>query len=207
MVKGTIINKFRGDVKILEPGLDMLEDIIHIPTLGVVPYLHLDVDDEDSLTERFSRRDTVAAIDIAVIRFPRISNFTDFNPLEYMDQVSVRYITSPGQVGDPDLIILPRHQKHHGRPVVDAPERAGSNGAKTRGGGETSVGNLRWVSDAGQDDPRPAWRGARRRNQRYGSFAAKDGICRRENPYPYPGSVGSGRWAFIRIVRPALRRL
>ena len=54
MIKGTIINKFRGDVKILEPGLKMLEDIIHIPTLGVVPYLHLDVDDEDSLSERFS---------------------------------------------------------------------------------------------------------------------------------------------------------
>ena len=107
MVKGTIINKFRGDVKILEPGLGMLEDIIHIPTLGVVPYLHLDVDDEDSLTERFSRRNTAAAIDIAVIRLPRISNFTDFNPLEYMEQVSVRYVSSPGQLGDADLIILP----------------------------------------------------------------------------------------------------
>ncbi len=107
MVKGTIINKFRGDVKILEPGLGMLEDIIHIPTLGVVPYLHLDVDDEDSLTERFSRRNTAATIDIAVIRLPRISNFTDFNPLEYMEQVSVRYVSSPGQLGDADLIILP----------------------------------------------------------------------------------------------------
>ena len=107
MVKGTIINKFRGDVKILEPGLGMLEDIIHIPTLGVVPYLHLDVDDEDSLTERFSRRNTAAAIDIAVIRLPRISNFTDFNPLEYMEQVSVRYVSSTGQLGDADLIILP----------------------------------------------------------------------------------------------------
>lgn len=107
MVKGTIINKFRGDVKILEPGLGMLEDIIHIPTLGVVPYLHLDVDDEDSLTERFSRRNTAAAIDIAVIRLPRISNFTDFNPLEYMEQVSVRYVSAPGQLGDADLIILP----------------------------------------------------------------------------------------------------
>lgn len=107
MVKGTIINKFRGDVKILEPGLGMLEDIIQIPTLGVVPYLHLDVDDEDSLTERFSRRSTAAAIDIAVIRLPRISNFTDFNPLEYMEQVSVRYVSSPGQLGDADLIILP----------------------------------------------------------------------------------------------------
>lgn len=78
MIKGAIINKFRGDVKILEPGLKMLEDIIHIPTLGVVPYLHLDVDDEDSLSERFSRRDKAADIDIAVIRLPRISNFTDF---------------------------------------------------------------------------------------------------------------------------------
>ena len=107
MIKGTIINKFRGDVKILEPGLKMLEDIIHIPTLGVVPYLHLDVDDEDSLSERFSRRDKAADIDIAVIRLPRISNFTDFNPLEYIDQVSVRYVAAPGQLGKPDLIILP----------------------------------------------------------------------------------------------------
>ena len=107
MIKGTIINKFRGDVKILEPGLKMLEDIIHIPTLGMVPYLHLDVDDEDSLSERFSRRDKAADIDIAVIRLPRISNFTDFNPLEYIDQVSVRYVAAPGQLGKPDLIILP----------------------------------------------------------------------------------------------------
>ena len=107
MIKGAIINKFRGDVKILEPGLKMLEDIIHIPTLGVVPYLHLDVDDEDSLSERFSRRDKAADIDIAVIRLPRISNFTDFNPLEYIDQVSVRYVAAPGQLGKPDLIILP----------------------------------------------------------------------------------------------------
>ena len=81
--------------------------IIHIPTLGVVPYLHLDVDDEDSLSERFSRRDKAADIDIAVIRLPRISNFTDFNPLEYIDQVSVRYVAAPGQLGKPDLIILP----------------------------------------------------------------------------------------------------
>ena len=112
MIKGTIINKFRGDVKILEPGLKTLEEIIHIPTLGVVPYLHLDVDDEDSLSERFSRRDKAADIDIAVIRLPRISNFTDFNPLEYIDQVSVRYVAAPGQLGKPDLIILPVNTKN-----------------------------------------------------------------------------------------------
>ena len=105
-VKGTVINKFRGDVSILEPGLRMLEDIIHIPTVGVVPYLRLDLDDEDSLTDRFARREK-AAVDIAVIRLPRISNFTDFNPLEYLDGVSLRYAGSPEELGEPDLIILP----------------------------------------------------------------------------------------------------
>ena len=106
-VKGVIINKFRGDVDILKPGLDMLEDIIHVPVAGVVPYLHVDVDDEDSLTERFSARNTPGLIDIAVIRVPKISNFTDFNALEYIDGVTVRYVGAPGQLGDPDMIILP----------------------------------------------------------------------------------------------------
>nr|WP_315019488.1 cobyric acid synthase [uncultured Aminipila sp.] len=107
MVKGTIINKFRGDKTILQPGLDMLEDMIHVPTVGVVPYLHVDIDDEDSLTERFTRKDKVALIDIAVIRLPRISNFTDFNVFEYSDAVSLRYVESVGQLGNPDLIIIP----------------------------------------------------------------------------------------------------
>lgn len=107
MVKGTIINKFRGDKTILQPGLEMLEDIIHVPTVGVVPYLHVDIDDEDSLTERFSREDKVALIDIAVVRLPRISNFTDFNVFEYSDAVSLRYVDSVGQLGNPDLVIVP----------------------------------------------------------------------------------------------------
>ncbi|MEG1584681.1 MAG: cobyric acid synthase, partial [Anaerovorax sp.] len=77
MVKGTIINKFRGDKTILQPGLDMLEKLISVPAVGVVPYLHVDIDDEDSLTERFSRKQKPGLIDIAVIRLPRISNFTD----------------------------------------------------------------------------------------------------------------------------------
>lgn len=105
-LKGTVINKFRGDVSILEPGLRMLEDIIRVPTVGVVPYLHLDLDDEDSLSGRFDRREK-AAVDVAVIRLPRISNFTDFNPLEYLDGVSLRYAGSVGELGEPDLIVLP----------------------------------------------------------------------------------------------------
>ena len=107
MVKGTIINKFRGDKSILEPGLKMLEDAINVPVTGVVPYLNIDVDDEDSLTERFNVREEIALIDIAVIRLPRISNFTDFNALEYIDGVSVRYVGSVKELKNPDLIILP----------------------------------------------------------------------------------------------------
>lgn len=107
MVKGTVINKFRGDVEILKPGLAMLEDIIKIPAIGVVPYLHVDVDDEDSLTERFVKKQGPSVIDIAVIRLPRISNFTDFNPLEYIDGVSVRYVGSAGEFGTPDMVVLP----------------------------------------------------------------------------------------------------
>ena len=107
MVKGILINKFRGDKTILQPGLDMLEDIIHVPTLGVIPYLHVDIDDEDSLTERFDRKGAVGLIDIAVIRLPRISNFTDFNVLECVPGVTLRYVKSVGELKNPDLIIIP----------------------------------------------------------------------------------------------------
>ncbi len=107
LVKGTVINKFRGDLSILEPGLRTLEQLTGVPVLGVVPYLSLDVDDEDSLTDRFAHRNARAAVDIAVIRLPRISNFTDFNPLEYLDGVSLRYVGSVAELGEPDLIILP----------------------------------------------------------------------------------------------------
>lgn len=107
MVKGTIINKFRGDRTILQPGLDMLEERIGIPAVGVIPYLHVDIDDEDSLTDRFTRKNEVGLIDIAVLRLPRISNFTDFNVLEYAAGVTLRYVTTPGELGNPDLIILP----------------------------------------------------------------------------------------------------
>ena len=106
-IAGTVINKFRGDVSILEPGLKMLEDRTDIPVLGVVPYFYLDLDEEDSLTERFHKKEKPGLVDIAVIRFPRISNFTDLAPLEAIKEVSVRYISSPADFGQPDLVILP----------------------------------------------------------------------------------------------------
>ena len=107
MIKGTIINKFRGDVNILKPGLDMIEEITKTPVVGVVPYMELDIDDEDSLSERFNNKGTVDLIDIAVIKLPRISNFTDFNTFEYIPGVSLRYVKSVRELKDPDMIILP----------------------------------------------------------------------------------------------------
>ena len=106
-IKGTIINKFRGDVSILEPGLRMLEEKTDIPVTGVVPYFYLDLDEEDSLTERFQKKEKPGLIDLAVIRFPRISNFTDLAPLEALEEVSVRYVSSPAEFGNPDAVILP----------------------------------------------------------------------------------------------------
>ncbi|GFP77672.1 cobyric acid synthase [Clostridium fungisolvens] len=104
-VKGTIINKFRGDVKILEPGLDMLEEIIDKPTLGVVPYFRLKLEDEDGAVD-FNKK-VIAPIDVAVIKLPRISNFTDLDALKNEEDVSVRFITSPEEFGTPDLLIIP----------------------------------------------------------------------------------------------------
>ena len=107
LIKGVVVNKFRGDRAILEPGLAMLEKLCGVPVAGVLPYLHVDIDDEDSLSERFGRDGQAKLIDIAVARLPRISNFTDLGPFERYANVSVRYISSPKELGDPDLIVLP----------------------------------------------------------------------------------------------------
>ena len=107
MVKGLIINKFRGDKTILDPGVKMLEEKAGIPVVGIAPYLNIEVEDEDSLTERFEGRQEVGLIDIAVIRLPRISNFTDFNPFESMPGVSLRYVQRVSELKNPDMIILP----------------------------------------------------------------------------------------------------
>ncbi len=107
MIRGLVINKFRGDVKILEPGLRMIEERTGIPVVGTVPMEHLDIDDEDSLSERLAQTKKGAGLDVAVIHLPHIANFTDFTVFERMDGVSLRYVRQPGLLGDPDLILLP----------------------------------------------------------------------------------------------------
>ena len=106
-IKGLIINKFRGDVEILRPGLKTLEELTGKPVLGVVPMLDVDIDEEDSLSSKLSWEGKVGLADIAVIRLPRLSNFTDFSPLERVEEATVRYVRVPGELGEPDLVILP----------------------------------------------------------------------------------------------------
>ncbi len=105
-IKGLIINKFRGDLSLLDSGIEILEKKGRIPVMGVIPYMDIQLEDEDSLTERFQVKKK-GAIDIAVIRYPRISNFTDFNVFEQIAEVSVRYVSSVNALGQPDLIFLP----------------------------------------------------------------------------------------------------
>ena len=106
-IKGTVVNKFRGDKKILEPGLKILEDLCGVPVAGVIPYTYVDVDDEDSLSERFNRGSERKLLDIAVIRLPRISNFTDFGPFEQYENVSLRYVEKVADLHNPDMILIP----------------------------------------------------------------------------------------------------
>ena len=109
-IKGFVINKFRGDPAILAPGLKQLEEITGVPVLGVMPYYDLKIPSEDSMAIRrkkkgMSKSRHINDVDIAVIRLPRISNFTDFEPLEKIARV--RYVNLDDDLDSPDCVIIP----------------------------------------------------------------------------------------------------
>ena len=106
-IKGIVINKFRGDVKILEPGLRMLEELLNIPVIGVIPWMDVDIEDEDSVTERFQRSAGQGQIRAAIVQLPHISNFTDFSLLAGEADVCVTYASRPSELKDADVILLP----------------------------------------------------------------------------------------------------
>ncbi len=122
-VKGFIINKFRGDKTLLEPGLSELSGLTGKPVLGVVPYMELNIEEEDSLSERLSEGSHIKPVDIAVIRLPFISNYTDFAPFERSRLSGVRFVEDPLKLGRPDLIILP--------------------------GSKSTIEDLRWLKESG----------------------------------------------------------
>jgi len=115
-VKGVIINKFRGDIKLLEPGIKMLEDIINRPVLGVIPYTDIYIDEEDSPEEERQRllkkyednNDTYPQqkpLQVKILSLPRITNFTDFVPLAEFG-VKLSYV-SGGQIGEAHMVVIP----------------------------------------------------------------------------------------------------
>lgn len=108
-IKGMMINKFRGDKTILDPGTHMIEKLCHIPVVGVIPYMQVEIEDEDSLsgTLEHTYRAGGGLLDIVVIRLPRISNFTDFQVMSEIPQVSLRYVARLEELGNPDMVILP----------------------------------------------------------------------------------------------------
>lgn len=111
LIKGIIFNKFRGELALLQPALDFMEERTGIPVLGVVPYFKIRIPDEDSVAiNEADEKPFVSSdeqLDIAVVRFPYLSNFTDFDALQDETDVTVRYVSEVANLGKPDLVILP----------------------------------------------------------------------------------------------------
>ncbi|TDB61686.1 cobyric acid synthase [Photorhabdus khanii] len=127
-IKGVIINKFRGDISLLQPGIEQIEALTGVPVLGVMPWLNIDLEDEDGVALQTGKYDgaTEKALDIAVVRLPYIANFTDFNALAMQPDVRLRYVTQPSELQSSDLIILP--------------------------GSKNTLGDLRWLRQNGFAD-------------------------------------------------------
>jgi adenosylcobyric acid synthase len=109
-VIGVVINKFRGDLSLLQSGLDWFEQYAGKPVLGVIPFLpnlHIDAEDSLILDQYKPERESKREIDIAVIRYPRIANFTDLDPFLVEPDCMVRFVTRASDLAEPDLIILP----------------------------------------------------------------------------------------------------
>ena len=107
MVKGLVVNQFRGDKRLFDDGVSILEQRSGKGVLGVVPHINCNIEDEDSLSHKLEKKTNTGIIDIAVIRLPKISNFTDFDVFEQYDDVSVRYVSYANGLGNPDIIFIP----------------------------------------------------------------------------------------------------
>ena len=107
MVKGLLINKFRGNMNNFGEGSAFLEEKTGVPVLGLIPYMDVAIEDEDSLAVNSAGKNNICPVDIAIIKIPHISNFTDFNALEIINNVSVRYVENVRELKNPDMILLP----------------------------------------------------------------------------------------------------
>ena len=106
-IKGVIINKFRGDKTLLEPGIEMIEELTGVPVLGVVPYVKLGIEEEDSLGIDKYNEKKEGKVRISVIKLKHISNFTDIDALSHYEDVSLKYVERASDLGNEDIIIIP----------------------------------------------------------------------------------------------------
>ena len=109
-IKGIVINKFRGNKEVLKSGFEIIENLTGVKTLGVIPYTDIDIEDEDSLSEKyksFKLNKNSNKIKISVIKLKHISNVTDIDALSIYDDVEIQFITERSQIGNEDLIIIP----------------------------------------------------------------------------------------------------
>ena len=108
MLAGVVINKFRGDADLLRPGLEFLEERTGVPVLGVIPWLKLDLPEEDSVALNRKRKAPQGeALSVGVLRLPHLSNYTDFDPLEREPGVDLVYLENADDIAGLDLLILP----------------------------------------------------------------------------------------------------
>ena len=146
LVKAFIINKFRGDPSLLDSGFDMLKERTGVGVAGVIPWfddIHIPEEDSLGLQPANSQQRTVPdeRLDIAVIRFPRIANFDDFDPFIGESRVRLRFITDLNDLGAPDLLVLP--------------------------GSKTTVADLEWMRESGIADAVIAQRRQRNASHRH----------------------------------------
>ena len=123
-IQGFVINKFRGDKSLLDSGIKMIEEKTQKKSLGILPYLNIFLDDEDSLSNSFENK-KFSQINLGVIKVPHISNFTDFAVFEQIENVSLHYIKNPNELEKMDLIFLP--------------------------GSKNSISDLRWIKESGME--------------------------------------------------------
>ena len=171
-IKGVIINRFRGDAKLFRDGTAFIEDQIQRPVLGLIPFFyHIDIDSEDGMTLEGlidpAEGPALDKINIAVIRLPHISNFTDFAPLQREPAVQLHYLTRPRSLGGYDLVLLTGVQECARRHGVAPRKGLGSSRTEFRRGRRPNRRHLRWIPALGAHHLRSARRrGAARKHRR-----------------------------------------
>lgn len=164
LVKGLVVNKFRGDAAVLSPGLTFLAERTGVPVVGVVPYipgLRIATEDSASLEEPATHR---GPLDIAVLRLPRISNFDEFRLLGAEPAVTLRFVDGPDTLGRPDLVVLPGSKTTvadleflHQTGLAEVVRRLAREGAPLLGicGGYQMLGE--WIADPWRVESERDW--------------------------------------------------